>query len=130
MNNEYSVRSNANKSLSSEERRYPTGRIRGRGYRLGSRRWNEGISEAHVEGGEGEGGREEGRGGEDERARDVGALTIFLGGGLIRPEMIHRGLRRRPGEARRLDHLDHVHIVARSHFACASPPSGLALTHA
>lgn len=57
---EYSVRSNANKSLSSEERRYPTGRIRGRGYRLGSRRWNEGISEAHVEGGRG--GREEGRG--------------------------------------------------------------------
>lgn len=38
--------------------------------------------------------------------------------------MIHRrGLHRRPGDVRRLDHLDHVHIVARSHFACASPPS-------
>lgn len=76
-----------------------------------------------------EGKGEETRGREGDEMRGC-RLTVFLGGGLIRPEMIHRGLRRRPGEVRRLDHLDHVHIVARSHFACASPPSDLALTHA
>lgn len=47
------------------------------------------------------------------------SLTVLLDGELLRFEVIHRGLRRY-GEARRLDHLDHVHIVARSHFACVA----------
>jgi len=47
------------------------------------------------------------------------SLTVLLDGGLLRSKVIHRGLRRH-GEARRLDHLDHVHIVARSHFACVA----------
>lgn len=47
------------------------------------------------------------------------SLTVLLDGGLLRFEVIHRGLHRY-GEARRLDHLDHVHIVARSHFACVA----------